>query len=429
MILDYDLRTRLGPSDFLHCVAHDRSICGDCGLILTPRWPKESYSDHDIFQAVLYNKNNKEASGGTKGEPQRMIEPASGNADQVALLSGMRSRFVPQWDVDVMGRSNIVGVIKVDPERPPKHLMPPEEINFSCCFFGCSGLTWLKPYGSSLTSGPHVPHCPSHHSSFDSKLGTKRSLFVRIDGALETATETGRRPRGGLGVYFGFLSKYNASEMIDVDNMNQNTPVLAAAYRALQIVREKVMADRRRKVFGASTRNTIHSVKTATHLRLLLATDSKYVVDVFTILIEKNWHIKEREVVHADNKQTNHEKEAVQEADEEALESGAAAVTSKADKKKARKARAKARKDAEEEEKAQQQVGEAASVKESQRPPQTELVLRNKSKAVVQDSALILAIKQAIELVAEHGVQVAWYLVPAESNILADRLARQALEE
>jgi len=114
---------------------------------------------------------------------------------------------------------------------------------------------------------------PSHHSHSHIYTGTSRSLLVFTDGACSGNGTPDAR--GGLGVFFGPGSKFNFAEpLTDSGNPTSQKAELAAAVRALETTRLKVLPARRIMVTQAKGGNDPRAVSDVMRLRLVVVTDS-----------------------------------------------------------------------------------------------------------------------------------------------------------
>ncbi|KAK2630307.1 hypothetical protein QTJ16_001127 [Diplocarpon rosae] len=108
--------------------------------------------------------------------------------------------------------------------------------------------------------------------------GTSRSLLVFTDGACSNNGNEGAR--GGLGVFFGPGSRFNLSERVATSGVPTNQKAeLEAVARALEAVRNTVIPHRPRTVINSESSYDYRAVCDMTHMRLIIATDSSYVVE------------------------------------------------------------------------------------------------------------------------------------------------------
>lgn len=195
--------------------------------------------------------------------------------DRVFVLGGGVARFMPQWDEQVLGPANTFQM-KQDYENPPKPLPLSKVATYHC---PTCQLTWLVGEIGEAVVKTH----PSHHSYSHIYAGTSRSILVFTDGACSgNGTSTAR---GGLGVFFGPGSKFNFAERLTGVQTSQKAE-LAAAARALETVRTKILPERRIMVTGAKGGKDPRAVKDVMHLRLVVVTDSsKYLSSHCTLIV------------------------------------------------------------------------------------------------------------------------------------------------
>ncbi|TVY42544.1 Ribonuclease H1 [Lachnellula occidentalis] len=138
------------------------------------------------------------------------------------------ARFTPQWDQQILGPANTIGIEK-DNEKPPKPL-PLSSLPIYHC--STCQLTWLVGEKGEAAAKNH----PSHHTYSHIYAGTNRSLLVFADGAC--SGNGALNARGGLGVFFGAGSKFNFAERLSESGVHTSQKAeLAAVARGLQTVR------------------------------------------------------------------------------------------------------------------------------------------------------------------------------------------------
>jgi len=138
-------------------------------------------------------------------------------------------------------------------------------------YCGDCQLTWFE--GVEGRSGRSHP---SHHTAYHINKGLTRSLLVRIEGPEVKDREFVSN------VWFGDASgnnlTYTSKISPGVENSQQKAEVEAAVL-ALKTVRGKVIPGRREIVKAAGVSNSQASLSDIMHFRLVLATDSTFVVD------------------------------------------------------------------------------------------------------------------------------------------------------
>ncbi|RDW60706.1 hypothetical protein BP6252_12089 [Coleophoma cylindrospora] len=190
--------------------------------------------------------------------------------ERVFVLTGGTARFMPQWDGQVLGPGNTFQIEK-DYENPPKPL-PRSDV--STCYCATCQLTWLVGETGEAAARSH----PSHHSYTHIYAGTRRSLLVFTDGACSGNGTPGAR--GGLGIFFGPGSSFNLAERLANPGIQTSQKAeLAAVIRALEIIRSDILPRRRIMVTGAEGGRNRDAVSDAMGLRVVIATDSSYIVE------------------------------------------------------------------------------------------------------------------------------------------------------
>ncbi|KAF8861281.1 hypothetical protein BDZ45DRAFT_775362 [Acephala macrosclerotiorum] len=119
---------------------------------------------------------------------------------------------------------------------------------------------------------------PSYHSSSHEIAGTRRSPLVFTDGACFSNGMAGAQ--GGIGVFFSTSSKFNLSERLTSQAIPTSQKAeLAATARVIEMIRTKVLLERRIMVTAAEGGHDPHAVKNVMRLRLVIVTDSSYLVE------------------------------------------------------------------------------------------------------------------------------------------------------
>ncbi|KAH7407411.1 ribonuclease H-like domain-containing protein [Cadophora sp. MPI-SDFR-AT-0126] len=178
--------------------------------------------------------------------------------------------FTPQWDEQILGPGN-ASKIQKNYDNPPKAL-PLSKVQTHYC--SCCHLTWVVGGKGEAAAKDH----PSHHTYSHEYAGTNRSLLVFTDGACSGNGFQGAR--GGLGVFFGPGSKFNFAERLDISGTPTSQKVeIEAASRAMEIVRTKILPDRRNIVTGSRGGHNPRAVSDVMRMRLIIVTDSSYLVE------------------------------------------------------------------------------------------------------------------------------------------------------
>ncbi|KAK2480387.1 hypothetical protein H9L39_07955 [Fusarium oxysporum f. sp. albedinis] len=160
------------------------------------------------------------------------------NEDQVFVLAGSTARFIPQRDEEILGPANTRNTLTNPECRPRVHPRP-----------DITHLLWRL----------------------------RRSLVVFIDGACPANGPAALQ--ASVGVYFGPESPKNISRLIDTSRPTNQLAEITAAVEAMRQVRSVVVPERRILLKGSSPRTTPDTLRDARRFRLVLATDSSYLVD------------------------------------------------------------------------------------------------------------------------------------------------------
>jgi ribonuclease HI len=189
--------------------------------------------------------------------------------DQVFILSGGVARFVPQWDEQVLGPASTIGIHKDYDNPPPPNT--PEQLRFHYC--GNCQLTWLVGRDGLDAATSH----PSHHTLYHTYTGTSRSLIAFIDGACPSNGPDASK--AAIGVYFGPQSTNNISQALVTGRPTNQLAEITAAVEAMRRVRIAIVPRRRILLGAASQQSSRHAMQAARYIRLILATDSSYLVE------------------------------------------------------------------------------------------------------------------------------------------------------
>ncbi|KAI0858889.1 hypothetical protein F4860DRAFT_516338 [Xylaria cubensis] len=148
---------------------------------------------------------------------ERRLE--AGDGERVYILGPVFNRFMPQWDIQLLGLATTCEIAK-NRAAPPKALTP-DQISLHYCD-KCQ-LTWIKGEAGVESVQSH----PSHNAAYYN--GTHRSLIVFTDGACPS-NGMSSAVNSSIGVYFGPQSRYNISERLNNDGTptNQVAEITAA---------------------------------------------------------------------------------------------------------------------------------------------------------------------------------------------------------
>ncbi|KAI1412816.1 hypothetical protein F5Y13DRAFT_162716 [Hypoxylon sp. FL1857] len=214
---------------------------------------------------------------GMKSDPQNQTED---DDDRVFILDTGVNRFMPQWDEQLLGPSNTL-MIKIGYDKPPNPLTP-NELHLNYCQ-DCE-LTWLEGNAGSEAALSH----PSHHTHAHVYAGTNRSLVVFIDGACPFNGQELFTTFLSIGVYFGRGSPYNVSKCLDdVPRPSNQKAEIAAALEAMRHVRQNIEPTRRALIRNTLPRGSEDHRRDIRRFRLVIATDSSYLVECLSDRISK----------------------------------------------------------------------------------------------------------------------------------------------
>ncbi|KAI0195293.1 hypothetical protein EV127DRAFT_420622 [Xylaria flabelliformis] len=200
--------------------------------------------------------------------------------ERVFIFGPVFNRFMPQWDTQLLGLANTC-IIAKNRADPPKALTP-DQISLHYCD-KCQ-LTWIKGEAGVELVQSH----PSHNTTYNYiHAGTDRSLIVFADGACPS-NGMSSAVNSSIGVYFGPQSRYNISERLNNDGTPTNQVAeITAAIKALQQVSRSVEPARRTLIRGSFPRIKKDKFIRIKGFRLIVATDSSYVVECMSNHIEK----------------------------------------------------------------------------------------------------------------------------------------------
>ncbi|KAF4636562.1 hypothetical protein G7Y89_g1525 [Cudoniella acicularis] len=237
------------------CFDHHLRRCGICCVDFT-------YGESDEDEPYEIDDEEEDEDGdGDEGDEED---------DRVFVLGGSTARFIPQWDEQILGPQNTYKITK-DNENLSEPLPLSSILTYYC--LTCQ-LTWLVGEKGEATAKSH----PSHHTLSHIYAGTSRTLLVFTDGACSGNGTP--NARGGLGVFFGPGSKFNFGELLTGSGTVTNQKAeLAAVARALETVRSKILPARRIMVKEAKGSHDPRAVSDVMHLRLIVVTDSSYIVE------------------------------------------------------------------------------------------------------------------------------------------------------
>ncbi|KAK7420519.1 hypothetical protein QQX98_002717 [Neonectria punicea] len=186
------------------------------------------------------------------------------NDDRVFILVDSTARFIPQRDEQIIGPQN-TGNAPIESECAPVRIL--------LTYCSVCGLTWLVGEKGPDAAASH----PSHHTLLHIYAGTRRSLVVFIDGACPANGPAALQ--ASVGVYFGPDSPKNISRLVNTSRLTNQLAEITAAVEAMRQVCSVVVPERRTLLEASSPRTYPSTLQDARHFRLVLATDSSYLVD------------------------------------------------------------------------------------------------------------------------------------------------------
>ncbi|KAI0599613.1 hypothetical protein F4775DRAFT_550665 [Biscogniauxia sp. FL1348] len=338
------------------CHAHKNSVCPECGIGCERRAyagasveiqhgeTLQVANDEEIFarvggaqDGVLFSWSPTDVNGNRLASLQCAdeldISKAKAKTPNLAFHFGWAPRLIPQWDEQVKGLQiwDVGHRFRHIRFKPPSPL-PPDQLSTTYCE-ECQ-LTWIT--GDAGAQGhSHPTHNALSAQDAAPYVLDQRSIVVHIRGENHDMVDQRKDGVGRLGIYFGENSKYNHSEPIYLtgESATRRCAEIHAARHALLIVKESVLPDyvaRVEKQEQASSGSSYNMHQMAEKyrvekpfeldtssqdqmstsedqddmdIRLVLATDSKNLVDLFCDQI-RQWVYDEetREFRRADRK-------------------------------------------------------------------------------------------------------------------------------
>ena len=246
------------PNGDLVCYNHYLPVCHRCCV------------DFTFMQEERDSLESSQEGSEDEEEDNQPLSSDAANSDRVFVLVGGVARFIPQWDQQLLGPANTFR-IQQDYDHPPTPSAA-TTLNLHHCR-DCQ-LTWLIGENGPVAAASH----PSHHTYLHIYAGTSRSILVFVDGACSSNGSV--NARAGVGIYFQDGSKFNISEAFTLQGVATNQRAeLHAVARALEVVRTQVMPERRTHVSNAEGGHQPAAVRDTKRLRLIVTTDSSYVVE------------------------------------------------------------------------------------------------------------------------------------------------------
>ncbi|TPX18363.1 uncharacterized protein E0L32_011738 [Thyridium curvatum] len=394
------------------------------------------------------------------------LDPVLTNVEALRKEPGQTTRYIPQWDINLIGPYEYKR-ISPDFDQPESPKTPDALKTFFCK--DCRGLTWLCSSTFLEESRTH----PSHHCAYNygmeagnktnelSGSGTARSILVQAIG-LPLPAKSSANGGAGLGLFFGPESEHNCQLSVLYKDLfsteggpvpdrpfekidDNNGPTLLAVSKLLLQMRDTVAPEHRVRVDAVTEGNMRHARIKARRVRLIIETDSEYIVDLFT----KHWGTKYVEK----NKQNPTEQPSAKATQDPVPPAGqmdennpqkhaggqqdAAPENKKHKKKKQHKKKKKSVAEKEATSQAalvHQEVlknwGYAARKEASEASPDsTRVIWDTRAKRVIPNNSFVLGIVSSLMKLREVGITVSWYLVPSEHVKEARYMAKKAVQD
>jgi ribonuclease HI len=245
------------PSGKAVCYDHQLRVCGICCVDYT----FDEFDESDENSQGEYDSETFAYDSGDDDE------------DRVFVLWGSTARFSPHDDEQVVGPAARIAALIGGQAGGSARTATTTPSNPSFYFCGDCKLTWLVGAKGISSASNH----PSHHTLHHEIAGTSRSLVVWTDGACLLNGQP--NSRAGIGCYFGPGSSYNMSEeyLPVTGTLSSQKAELEAVARAIETVRSRVIPARRALCETAG--GSPSTIRDTTHLRLIIATDSSYIVE------------------------------------------------------------------------------------------------------------------------------------------------------
>ncbi|KAI1372500.1 hypothetical protein F4677DRAFT_264092 [Hypoxylon crocopeplum] len=296
------------------CPKHGRAICPpclfNCQEVLLDA-PLENKEKTDIYQAyptqLMFSWSSKHPDLemlSILADPDFASNKDENYLNTVGENAGWHPLFIPQWDEQVQGvrlwdKFRHLRFIKFKAPTPQD-----SDAGVVTQYCDKCELTWLKGLGLSNTHPMHnsLAGPEAHSRGLD-----ERSLIVHISAVMLKGVKNGVR-KSGLGAYFGPGSKYNQSQPLDVLAPNKQVAELHAARYVLSVIKEQVYPEWLRHL------EDMNQDYPSGDLRLIIATDAKMIVDIFTDFIFK-WQFDAQKNEYSNNIRHSKARKVIQNSD------------------------------------------------------------------------------------------------------------------
>lgn len=173
--------------------------------------------DGDAFQVIESTERTREYPSIMVSDANLGIEYDKNDARSVPLCAwGHMIRYVPQWDVAVVGKDEAAKNKLIANGEVPDKLLPISEM--VCYFCETCQVTWQA---TKMDEDDPLTGHPSHHTWVDRVKGAKRAIIVHVDGAF-TQSSTNAPARAGVGVFFGVDSAFNTTKRFERRMLGQD---------------------------------------------------------------------------------------------------------------------------------------------------------------------------------------------------------------
>ncbi|KAI1391772.1 uncharacterized protein F4822DRAFT_441046 [Hypoxylon trugodes] len=266
------------------CRQHDRPICPLCLFNCESASPDDLPEVAQGAKLFIAHPSKLLFSWSTKRPDYQLLKilstyPDSRTEDCIAVNAGWYPLLVPMYDEQVQGikiRDRFRDLRFVRFKVPPSSSYS-NEMHLVCTYCKICQLTWLKRVACrDYYSHPWHNTIPPREATKNSL--NQRSLVVSIDGAIANGKGT---DIAGRGVYFGEGSKYNYSGPICLTSARKEVADFYAIRQALAIVKDEVIPD------WFENPKLHKETVSPKNLRLIIASDVKPTVEIFTTQIKK----------------------------------------------------------------------------------------------------------------------------------------------
>lgn len=245
----------------LACHAHSLPNCSICGLDFT----QLNYDDDDYDFG-----GRREYTCFRNGYDDD--EPEGWEKEETWPLQGSAASFMSLCDAQLLDSVDQSSLENYDHSRL---LRSGSLSNLDLQTCPICQLSWFVGRMGPAAASSH----PSHHTYYDSVIGTERSLVVYTDGFCRQ--RTGNDSIIGVGVFFQDNSKFNISEpfVMEPDVIATNQIVgLYAIICALQVVRLRILRERIEHIDDAGHGRSEEAKYNFLVFRLVIVTDLAYAI-------------------------------------------------------------------------------------------------------------------------------------------------------